>query len=387
MTPPRWTSYIVTHPGCEEILARELGLLGIPVVARDHGGAVVEMDSNQLYRANLSLRTASRVVVRLGRFHARTFPELERHARKLSWEGFVADAGVVHFRVTAKKSRLNHERAIVERLERSLLERIPSATFLERRADVELDERDPTVPVDVQRFIVRVLRDECTISADSSGPLLHRRGYRVDGAKAPLRETLAAALLLAGEWDGTTPLVDPLCGSGTIPIEAALLARRVPPGWNRRFAFERWPVFDPAEYASVRAELALEIRERASAVIIGSDRDRGAIDASIANAERALVAGDIDWRHHALSAIVPPAGLGSVITNPPYGARLGEVGRLRDLYAQLGHVLRRKFAGWRVTLLSADPRLESQVQLRWSPLLVTENGGIKVRIVSATVES
>src|SRR5262249_6616991 len=151
------------------------------------------------------------------------------------------------------------------------------------------------------------LRDDCTISTDSSGPLLHRRGYRVDGGKAPLRETLAAALLLAGEWDGTTPVVDPFCGSGTIPIEAALLARRMPPGWNRRFAFERWPSFDPAGYAAVRAALAREIRDRVPAPIIGSDRDRGAIDASITNSERARVTGDIEWRHHALSAIAPPA--------------------------------------------------------------------------------
>jgi putative N6-adenine-specific DNA methylase len=386
MQTPRWTSYVVTHPGCEPILAGELAALGIAVAAADHGGAMVELDAKQLYRANLSLRTASRVIVRLGQFYARTFPELERHARKLPWDRFVTNAGAVHFRVTAKKSRLNHERAIVERLERSLLDRIPEATFLERRADLELDDRDVTAPVDVQRFIVRILRDECTISTDSSGPLLHRRGYRVAGTKAPLRETLAAALLLAGEWDGSTPLVDPFCGSGTIPIEAALLARRMPPGWNRRFAFERWPTFDPEEYASVRAGLGLEIRERAGAVIIGSDRDRGAIEASVANAEQALVTGDVEWRHHAVSAIAPPAESGAVVTNPPYGARLGDVARLRDLYAQLGHVLRRRFVGWRVVLLSAEARLESQVQIPWRPLVATENGGIKVRIVAGTVE-
>ncbi len=378
-------TYVVTHPGLEAVLGRELEAQGLAVLSLAPGGVEIEASSEQIYRLNLTLRTASRVVVRIGGFHARTFAELERHAKKIPWETFLARTGTAHFRVTAKKSKLNHERAIVERLERSLLDRVPGARFLERRADLELDERDVRSPIDVQRFIVRLSRDQCTISADSSGPLLHRRGYRIDGGKAPLRETLAAGLLLAVGWDGTLPLVDPLCGSGTIPIEGALLARRIPPGFHRHFAFERWPLFDRAMYDRVRSELGALVRDGTGPAIMGSDRDRGAIAVAAANAERAGVAADIEWRQCALSAIEPPAQSGFLVTNPPYGARIGDGGALRDLYAQLGHVLRRKMTGWRVALLSADRALESQVGISWNPVATTENGGIKVRIVAGVV--
>ena len=136
---------------------------------------------------------------------------------------------------------------------------------------------------------------------DSSGALLHRRGYRQDAAKAPLRETLASALLLACEWDGAVPLVDPMCGSGTIPIEAALLARRIPPGWRRRFAFERWPEFKPSVWEYVRGEAAVAMLDRAPVAIVAADRDAGAIEATLANAERAGVSGDLSVRRAALT--------------------------------------------------------------------------------------
>jgi putative N6-adenine-specific DNA methylase len=378
-------TFVTTYPGLEPVLGQELAQLGLAVGRVEEGGVLLDVRPEEIYRLNLALRTASRVVVRIGGFHARTFPELERHARKIPWESFVAPNGRVHLRVTAKKSRLNHERAIVERLERSVAERVPGVGFLERRADVLLDEREVGSPVEVQRFIVRLARDRCTISADSSGPLLHRRGYRTDGGKAPLRETLAAGLLLAAGWDGATALVDPLCGSGTIPIEGALLARRIPPGLNRRFAFESWPGFDRPAFDRIRSELVHLARERALVPIAGSDRDRGAIDRAAANSERAGVRGDVTWRECALSAIEPPAATGLVATNPPYGARIGERHDLRDLYAQLGHVLRRKMSGWQVALFSADRALERQVGIAWRELLATDNGGIKVRIVAGSV--
>ena len=157
-------------------------------------------------------------------------------------------------------------------------------------------------------------------------------------------------MLLAMEWDGSVPLVDPLCGSGTIPIEAALLARRIPPGWRRRFAFERWPEFKPSVWEYVRGEAEKEILERAAVPIVAADRDAGAVEACAANAERAGVAGDLSILRAALTttlsdpevAALPP---GLVLTNPPYGVRVGESGRLRDLYASLGNAMRGPLAG------------------------------------------
>ncbi|HYJ78413.1 MAG TPA: hypothetical protein VEW03_02330, partial [Longimicrobiaceae bacterium] len=242
-----------------------------------------------------------------------------------------------------------------------------------------------------QLFVVRVVRDDFTVSADSSGRLLHRRGYRQAVAKAPLRETLAAAMLLGCEWDGGTPLLDPMCGSGTIPIEAALLARNIAPGLAaasrspRAFAFTGWPGFDAERWDGLVAEAVAAIRPEAPVAILGSDRDAGAIAAARANAERAGVAGEVSLAVRPVSAIEPPPGPGLLISNPPYGTRVGESDPLRDLYAALGRTARARAPGWRLALLSADRKLEGQVGVRFAEVLRTSNGGIPVRLVVGTV--
>jgi putative N6-adenine-specific DNA methylase len=271
--------------------------------------------------------------------------------------------------VTSRKSRLYHQDAVAERLMRAVGSRVG--------APVEGDAP--------QELVVRLFRDKCTVSADASGELLHRRGYRLAGAKAPLRETLAAAMLAAAGWDGTTPLVDPMCGSGTIPIEAALLARRIPPGLGRGFAFEHWPEFDPDAWEAVRAAARRRMLPHAPVPIAGSDRDAGAIAAAAANAERAGVAEDLQWRRAAISSIEPPDGTGWIVTNPPYGHRVGERQRLRDLFAQLGNVLRRRCPGWQVALLSAHAELDRQTGLALAPAFETANGGIRVRLMRGVV--
>jgi putative N6-adenine-specific DNA methylase len=225
--------------------------------------------------------------------------------------------------------------------------------------------------------------DRCLISIDSSGELLHRRGYREATAKAPIRETLAAALLLAVDWRGATPVLDPFCGSGTIAIEAALLARRIPPGLQRRFAFMGWPDFDRQQWADIHGEAERGVLPRAPVAILGSDRDAGAIEAARANAGRAGVAGDITFEQQAVSAIQPPAEPGWICTNPPYGVRVSERAELRNLYARLGKVVRAKCAGWNLAMFSADPRLERATGLTFRRVLSTVNGGIPVRVVRA----
>lgn len=366
---------VVTHLGLEPVLVAELaglGLRGEPI----SGGVEFEASLLDVARANLMLRTAGRVLVRVDSFRARTFPELERHAAKLPWTRFLSPGAPVHFRVTAKKSRLSHERAIAERLVRALQAVAPKVRIVAGRADADTDE-------DVQRFVVRFHRDVCTVSADSSGAPLHRRGYRLDTGKAPLRETLAAGLLLASGWDGTTPLVDPFCGSGVIPIEAATLARRIPPGRNRHFAIERWPGFDATAFQAVRAAADLASLPASPVPILGGDRDAGAVRSAAANAERAGVSADVRWQQQPLSATVLDGPPGAIVTNPPYGARIGGRASLRDLYAQLGNVLRRQGAGWTVTIVSADRELDGQVGLPWTELIRTENGGLPVRFIRA----
>jgi putative N6-adenine-specific DNA methylase len=365
--------FAVAAPGLESLVAAELRALGeLPSVAvgeTEPGGVSFRADRAGLYAANLHLRIASRVLVRIGAFHASAFHELERQAARLPWREYVASGSPVAFRVTSRKSRLYHQDAIAQRLVAVAGGATPSTS--EEGA--------------AQEFIVRLLRDECTVSADASGELLHRRGYRMATAKAPLRETLAAAMLVGAGWDGSAPLIDPMCGSGTIPIEAALLARRIPPGMARRFAFMRWPGFEESLWERLVRQASERVLPSAPVPILGSDRDAGAVAASVANAERAGVAGDVEWRRAAISAMVPPGGRGWIVTNPPYGVRVGERRDLRDLYAQLGNVTRRCCPGWEVAFLAAQPELERQTGLERAVRFTTENGGIRVRLVQGRV--
>lgn len=374
--------FAAAAPGLETLVAGELQSLGI-AAAPVEGGAAWRGDLETLYRANLWLRTASRVVVRAGSFGARGFPELERQARRLPWELFLSAGTTVRFRITSKKSRLYHTGAIAERLAQAV-ERSVGASVAVGTAS-HPDDAEEGAAEGEQLFVVRLHRDQCTVSADSSGALLHMRGYRQAVAKAPLRETLAAAVLLGSGWTGDAPLVDPLCGSGTIPIEGALIARRIAPGLHRDFALTRWPDFDPACWASVRRDAQAAALPRSPVPILGSDRDEGAIAAARANAERAGVAEDVEFSVRALSAIEPPAGAGWLVANPPYGQRIGETGPLRNLYAQLGNVARKRCPGWTLAILSPDDRLQAQLGVPLEERLRTSNGGIPVRLVVGTV--
>ena len=228
----RFQIFAPTAPGLESITAGELKSLGVRG-RQEIGGVAFGGDLDRIYQANLWLRTASRVVVRLGQFHASTFYELERRAKKLPWTDFLPGNGSVEVRVTCRKSKLYHSDAVAERVLAVIAGVAPSGTEMKSRSfNPDEDEEEYQGKGGSGLFIVRIVNDQCEISADSSGELLHRRGYRKEVAKAPLRETLAAAMVLASGWDGRRgePLLDPLCGSGTIPIEAALIARGIAPG-------------------------------------------------------------------------------------------------------------------------------------------------------------
>jgi putative N6-adenine-specific DNA methylase len=360
-------------------VARELKALGEQPRIED-GGVSWDGDARSMMRANLWLRTASRVLVRVARFKATAFYELEKRAKQIPWDRFVGPGREVEFRVTARKSKLYHSDAIAERL--------LSARGLRLAADgtkLRAASREPRAAS--QLFVVRVVHDEFTISADTSGELLHMRGYRQAIGKAPLRETLASALLLAGDWTGESSLLDPFCGSGPIPIEGALIARRIPPGLHRPFGFMQWPNYRASHWKELVAEAQAGVRASSPVPILGSDRDAGAIESAQANAERAGVASDIELSVRAISAIEPPDTPGLIATNPPYGVRVGKAATVRDLYAQLGHVLRQRCSGWRIAMYCPDIRLVGEVGLSFQELLRTSNGGIKVTALLAYVPS
>lgn len=374
------TCYAVTAPGVELLVADELRGLGLVPGATEAGGVEFLASTADLVRALLWLRTANRVTVRIAEFRAAAFGELERHAAKIPWKRLIPEGAAVHFRVTSKKSRLYHNDAIAERLERAVLAAVTGTRAVRAPSVAEELEADVTGVPEVQRVVVRASRDIFTLSIDAAGALLHRRGWRQEVAKAPLRETLAATVLLACGWDGSLPLIDPLCGSGTIAIEAALLARRIAPGRHRRFAAEAWPSVPPSVWAMARAD-AKSLERPSDTPIAGSDRDAGAIAAAQANADRAGVGDAVEFARATISALAPDDGEGWLITNPPYGARIGERTGLRDLYAVLGRVIRERRSRWHLGMLSADRMLERQVGMPLQEVLRTNNGGIPVHVV------
>jgi putative N6-adenine-specific DNA methylase len=390
---PRFQIFAPTAPGLESIAAGELKALGVRG-NQEVGGVAFGGELERVYEANLWLRTASRVVVRLGQFHASTFYELERHSKKLPWPDFLPESGAVEVRVTCRKSKLYHSDAVAERV-LSAIEGAASRS-IELRAATSVGDEDGDegevgssagkggqVGAPTQLFIVRIVHDQVEISADSSGELLHRRGYRKEVAKAPLRETLAAAMVLASGWEGQrgAPLLDPMCGSGTIPIEAALVARGIAPGLQRDFQFMRWPTFDRDLWNDI-IEKARSSQTNVELDVRGSDRDAGGISAAMHNAARAGVAGAVEFSVESLSGSIDATedvaiGEGWILSNPPYGVRVGESRDLRDLYAALGAALKTK-RGWRIGLLTSDAVLAAEMRLPLWSRFATSNGGIPV---------
>jgi len=372
--------FVVTAPGLEAFTAREmraLGLAGKRVGQPTVGGLEFAGSLRDLYRLNLHLRTANRVIVRLGEFYAAAFSELRTKASHLPWERYLRPGQPVAVRVTCHQSKLYHSDAVAERVLGAIGDRLgipaePAAW------DEDSSEAPP------QGVVVRLSNNMCTVSMDSSGALLHRRGYRLATAKAPLRETLAAAMLLASGWNMEAPLLDPFCGSGTIPIEAALLVRRIAPGKKRHFAFMDWTSFEADLWAEEHAA-ALAAEREAMPLLLASDRDAGAIRAAEANAGRAGIAGAITYTCQAVSAITPPPGPGWVVTNPPYGVRVSADKDLRNLYAQLGHVLRLRCPGWQVALLCNSLPLLHQIQMPLDTSRSWVNGGLRVMLACGTV--
>ncbi len=369
--------FAVTAPGIEQLTVDELRRLGVKGEIAEKGRVRFAGSASAIYAANLHLRTASRVVLKIAQFHASSFAELERRAKHVPWSDHITSGGAVRFRVTCKKSRLYHSDAVVERL-MTAVSRVAGDMRISEVAD---DDASSEMADATQLFIVRLLNDEVSISADTSGALLHKRGYRAEMTRASLRETLAAAMLLASEWKPGAPLLDPLCGSGTIPIEAVMIARNIAPGLNRSFAFERWPSFDAELWASLKEKASEGRDDSVMPPIIGGDRDSGAIEVSRRNAERAGVAKAVEFQQRSLAeslAVFETAApaRGAIVTNPPYGVRVSGGAGLKNLYGLLGSRVRER--GWSLGILTSDEKLARQSGAELKPAFRTSNGGIPV---------
>jgi putative N6-adenine-specific DNA methylase len=355
--------FVIAAPGLETVCAAELTALGLGELELTTGGVTCRGRLADLYRASLHLRVASRLVVRFARFRCRAFPDLYREAVRLPWGRFVRPDTPLRFRVTCRDSRLLHSGRV-------------AATLL-AAADHALGRAALPEAVDGQLVLVRVVDDQVELSIDSSGELLHRRGYRTSVAAAPLRETLAAGVLQLLCWDGAVPLADPLCGTGTFLLEAALLAARRAPGLRREFAFMRWPGYRPGLWSQLCHE-ARSAERPCPAVISGADADADAVAAACANLAQAELAGVVILQQQPLSAQPVRDGNGLVICNPPYGKRLAMAEAPVNYYANLGRELQRAYPAWRKSLLCPDPSLARATGLPLHEIAQLDNGGLRV---------
>jgi putative N6-adenine-specific DNA methylase len=361
--------FAVAAPGLEAVCARELAELAMSDIHPTTGGVEFSGGLAEIYRANLWLRTAGRVLARVGEVKATDFPDLFRRTVRLPWGKFIRPGTRIVVRAVSRRSRLNHTGRI-------------AATVTEA-VDRALGRPAPAADGPEQLVLVRFEEDVCLFSVDSSGRLLHRRGYRLEGAHAPLRETLAAGILQLVGWEGGTALVDPMCGSGTFVIEGALIAENRAPGLGRDFAFMHWPRYRPGLWEALMVEAKRGVRE-SGVLLSGSDRDPAAVEAARRNAGRAEVR-SVQFDCRDLAAVPFSAGPGLVVCNPPYGERLEREGDLKSLFRTLGRVCRESFRGWQCAILCPDESLARAAGMSGPPLAVLVNGGIRVGLYVAAL--
>jgi len=368
--------FAVVPPGIEQIAAMELRDLGIEG-SPEPGGVSFHGGNEELYRANFLLRTPNRILLRVAGFRTGHLRELAARVSRYPWEIFIPEGGDVRIRATSHRSGLYHTGAVSDRVVDGISRRLRRPVSA-GSGDVRSDEGPAGALV-----VVRIVEDRCTVSVDSSGEPLHRRGYRLAGSAAPIRENLAAAALLSCGWRGDRPFLDPLCGSGTMVIEAALMASRIPPGARRSFAFERWRSFDPEAWERVREGVQVA-QTPVTCGMFGRDRDPRSIRAAEENAGRAGIGAIVDFAVSDMEGCVPPCPrAGLLLTNPPYGVRL-DAGGLGELYRRFGKMVAGGFRGWRCAVIVPWHIPDNALGLPVRRLLSFSNGGIPVRLLEFT---
>lgn len=354
--------------GLEAVVKRELQALGFERLQAANGKVEFEARPDQIPTANLWLRSADRVLLKMGAFKALTFEELFEQTRALPWETWITRDG--QFTVTGKsvKSQLGSVRACQAIVKKAVVERLKEKYETEWFA-----ETGPEYTIQVS-----MLRDEALLTIDTSGSGLHKRGYRMQAGEAAIKETLAAALVQLSFWNKERLLIDPMCGSGTILIEAALQGRNIAPGLKRKFASERWPQV-PQRAWDLARNAAYEAVDRSGALeIFGSDVDASLIPACRANAQRAGVGDDIVFEYKDIHELWIDQQYGILISNPPYGIKLSEFQEINQIYLTL-HKMFRKKTGWSIYILTADKKFPDYFK-RAKPDRVRKlyNGNIEV---------
>lgn len=379
--------FVSTLLGMEHLCAEGLSRLDLSLepAGAGRGGVFFSGRVPDCYVANLHLRTANRILMRVEDFTATNFRQLEKKLSGIDWELYLPENGVVKILAAARHSRLMHTDAIAGCVEAALRKK---AMFWEPPLDAQGEASTAA-----QRIFIRGRDDRFTVSLDSSGELLHKRGLKTRGGTAPVRETIAAAVLMLAGYRPKEPLVDPMCGAGTFSLEAAMMAANIPPGWFREFAFMGWPCFKSGQWAHIRREAQNRITRTVRPVVFASDiASENCLSLEkifqsvppLADMARVGVRDFFELTPQDLE--LPPDGEtnGLVVLNPPYGRRLGSKERLPKLIADIGLKLRKDFRGWRVALIVPDKSLIRQIPfpVNFHPLF---HGGLKVSLLTGRI--
>jgi putative N6-adenine-specific DNA methylase len=364
-------TFFATCPrGLEPTLAAELEALGLGGVASTAGGVGFTGKFTDCYRVNLESRIASRVLWRVAQTSYRNEEDIYRAATALPWPAWFGPERTIRVDVAAIRSPLRSLDFITLRIKDAVCDSFRAAQGT--RPDV--DTRQPDV-----RIHAFLTRDEMTLYLDTSGDALFKRGRREAAGAAPLRENLAAGILRLAGWEPETPLLDPMCGSGTFLIEAALIALDIAPGINRNFGFEKLINFDERQWRTLKNN-AVSRRKSIRPSIFGVDIDAAAIDNARDNLALAGLEDAVQLTRSNALDLSAPAPAGVIVANPPYGVRVGDPEKLAAFYPKLGDALKRNFAGWRACLLSADPQLPKLIRLKAARRTPLYNGALECRL-------
>jgi len=362
-------SYFATVArGLESIAAQELERLGAKEVRPDFTGVHFVGDQATLYRVNLWARTIFRVLVPIREFYCPNADILYQEVQKISWDDYLKPHNTLAVNCTGGNQKLNHTHFTALQVKNAIVDQ--QRLKLGQRSSVDIENPDVGINVHIHQ-------ERCILSLDSSGASLHRRGYRQAMGAAPLKETLAAALLDMADWDASLPFLDPLCGSGTLPLEAGLKALNIAPGlFRKKFGFESFPDFDEQLWQQLLTEAQNSKISELKAPILGSDRDPNVLNQARSNAERCGIAHQIKFTQTQLSQLEAPADYGVLICNPPYGERLGEPQELGTLYKTLGDIFKQRFKGWTAFILTSNKELAKKVGLKASRRIPVYNGSL-----------
>ncbi len=369
-TQPRMIA--TTLFGLEEVLAKELVELGASEVTPLRRAVEFSGDKSVMYRANLLCRTAIRILKPIKTFRTSDEDELYKRIGSINWARFMEVDQTLAVDAVVSSSKMTDSRFIALKAKDAIVDQFRDRTG--KRPSVSRDNPDISINLHLRK-------DLMTVSLNSSGEPLHRRGYRTDAGEAPINEVLAAGMVLASEWDGTSPFVDPMCGSGTIVIEAAMIAAKMAPGLKRKkFGFENFKDFAAGQYEKTRSEAAGLQKDSLPFEILGSDINKADLEIARANAERAGVDKLVRLETKDVSDQVPPSDPGVAILNPPYGERM-KPEDINALYTMIGDNLKQKYEGYDAWILTSNVKAAKHIGLRASRKISLYNGALECRFL------